>query len=174
MALKYMVLCKVMLHQPEDVNLITSGKLALKYAGKEIDAMKSIAQAHINRSLHEFERALNEYPQELQRDTVVNTHLNELYDTLLEQHLSRLIEPYSVVEIAHIAGLINLDVDALERKLSQMILDKKLVGVLDQGNGLLVVYEDFPADPLFEYSLETVQSLHSVVESLYHRTSHLK
>lgn len=163
-----------MLHQPEDVNIITSGKIVLKYAGRDIDAMKAIASAHLNRSLHEFENALHDYSQELQVDNVVSSHLNELYDTLLEQHLSRLVEPYSVVEISHIANMIHIGVDILERKLSQMILDKKLMGVLDQGNGLLMVYEDQAADPLYEHSLETIQNLHSVVESLYHRTAHLK
>ena len=38
---------------PEDVQSIVSGKLALRYAGKQIDAMKSVATASQHRSLLE-------------------------------------------------------------------------------------------------------------------------
>jgi 26S proteasome regulatory subunit N6 len=61
LALKYMLLCKIMLNQPEDVTAIIHGKLAMKYAGTDVDAMKAIAKAYQNRSLLEFEAALAKF-----------------------------------------------------------------------------------------------------------------
>jgi len=125
-ALKYMLLSKIMINAADDINNLITGKLALKYAGKEIDSMKAIGVASQKRSLAEFQKTLETYKTELIDDLFVRSHLDTLYDNLLEQNLTRLIEPFSKVQIDHIAHLIKLPKDTVERKLSQMILDKKI------------------------------------------------
>ncbi len=57
----------------------------------------------------------------------------------------------------------------VERKLSQMILDKKLTGILDQGTGCLSVFEPVQADKTYEGALTTIQQTGHVVEALYKR-----
>ena len=54
-ALKYMLLSKIMLNNPEDVQHIMTGKLAIKYTGRDIDAMTYIAKASSKRSLADFQ-----------------------------------------------------------------------------------------------------------------------
>lgn len=53
---------------------------------------------------------------ELTNDAIINAHLSELYDTLIEQNLCKIIEPFSVVEIDHIAELIQLPVLEVEKR----------------------------------------------------------
>eukprot|EP00833_Pecoramyces_ruminatium_P004883 jgi/Orpsp1_1/1178915/evm.model.c7180000067215.1 len=129
--------------------------------------MIAIATAHKNRSLKEFEKALNTYQDELGNDIIIRSHLGTLYDTLLEQNLSKIIEPFSCVEIEHVAKLIDLPASQVESKLSQMILDKVFSGILDQGAGCLIVFEEQPIDKTYETALETIKSMSNVVESLY-------
>ncbi|CAG0901697.1 unnamed protein product, partial [Darwinula stevensoni] len=172
-ALKYMLLSKIMLHQPEDVQSIISGKLALRYAGKEIEAMKSIAQASHNRSLADFKRTLRSYRTELEEDPIIRAHLDSLYDNMLEQNLCRIIEPYSRVQVEHIAKNIRLPQSQVEKKLSQMILDKKLQGILDQGEGVLILFDDAPEDKTYKAALDTINHMGKVVDTLYHKAKKL-
>lgn len=171
-ALKYMLLCKIMVGQADDVpGIVSSPKVGLQYEGPEVDAMRAVADAHSNRSLKRFEAALRRFQRELEEDPIVHRHLAALYDTLLEQNLCRIIEPFSKVEIGHVAELIELPEDHVEKKLSQMILDKKFAGTLDQGAGWLVVFDDPKRDEMYPASLETIENMGKVVDSLFLRSA---
>ncbi|NWT03880.1 PSD11 ATPase, partial [Mionectes macconnelli] len=170
-ALKYMLLCKIMLNSPEDVQALVSGKLALRYAGRQTEALKCVAQASKNRSLADFEKALTDYKVELRDDPIINTHLAKLYDNLLEQNLIRVIEPFSRVQV-NLISLLPFQAE-VERKLSQMILDKKFHGILDQGEGVLIIFDEPPVDKTYEAALETIQNMSKAVDSLYNKAKKL-
>ncbi|KAK6455009.1 uncharacterized protein RJT20DRAFT_54188 [Scheffersomyces xylosifermentans] len=171
--LKYMLLTKIMLNLIDDVNNILNHKNVLKYKSKDIDAMKSISTAYSNRSLKEFESSLLTYSTELKSDPIIKNHFNALYDNLLEQNLLKIIESYSCVELSHISKTIGLNLQQVEGKLSQMILDKVFYGVLDQGNGWLIIYDEPRRDAAYDASLDLVKNLSSVVELLYEKASSL-
>ena len=98
--LKYMLMSKIMLNTPDEVLSIVSGKLALKYSGSDIDAMKAIALAAKERSLADFQTTLKRQKRELEEDAIVQKHLGKLYQTMLEQNLCRIIEPYSKIQVS--------------------------------------------------------------------------
>ncbi|EAU81018.2 proteasome regulatory particle subunit [Coprinopsis cinerea okayama7 len=170
-SLKYMLLCKIMLNLPEDVTSLLTIKLAAKYAQlRDVESMRAIARAHQNRNLADFEKALREYKDELSSDPTIRSHLAALYDTLLQQNLLRIFEPYSVVEIAHVAELVGQERQGVEAKLSQMILDKVFNGVLDQGRGCLLVFDPQEVDNMYGPAIETLEEVGKVVQSLYAKT----
>lgn len=166
-ALQYMLLCKIMLNLVDDVNNLMTSKQAMKYSGKNLEAMKAVARAHSNRSLEDYEKALANYRYELGSDVFIRNHLKRLYDSMLEQNLIKVIEPFSRVEIDHIAKMVGLDTQQVERKLSQMILDRVIIGVLDQGAGCLIVYDEAERDQGYDAALETIEKLSNVVDTLY-------
>lgn len=173
LCLKYMLLCKVMTGDAEDVHSIIATKAGLKYQGLEVDAMKAVAEAHAKRSLQAFEEALTSYKEQLSDDPIIDSHLSSLYDTLLEQNLARLIELFSRVEIQHIADLIGLPLEQVEAKLSQMILDHKFEGTLDQGAGSLIIFQKAPDDGVYPAALETITSVSKVIDSLYEKSARI-
>lgn len=172
-ALKYMLLAKIMLNLPEDVQGIIVGKLGLRYAGPEIEAMKAVASSAQSRSLADFQAVLSKYRKELVEDPIIAAHLETLYDQMLEHNLCRIIEPYSKVQVEHIAKVINLPREKVELKLSQMILDKKFSGILDQGTGVLIIFEDQTIDKTYESAIEVIHAMGKVVDALYHKAKKL-
>lgn len=167
LCLKYMLMCKVMTNNSDDVQNIITSKAGSKYTGRQVDAMKAIAAAHTARSLGQFEQALADYTDELKDDVVVHSHLAGLYETLLEQNLTRLLEPYSRVQIERIAELIKLERVQVEAKLSQMILDHKLHGVLDQGSGCIIIHEDRQLHKVYSSTIGTLSNMNNVVDCLF-------
>jgi len=123
--------------------------------------------------LEDFEKALRDYKEELSNDPIIRNHLAALYDTLLEQNLLRLIEPYNRVEISFIAESVRQPVREVEQKLSQMILDHVFPGTLDQGAGCLIVYDEPRNDATYEATIETLKHVGHVVDSLYKKANRL-
>jgi 26S proteasome regulatory subunit N6 len=191
--LKYMMLCKILDglskalgisatgatgirsdKNAADISGMVTGKRGVKYAGSDVEAMSAIATAASKRSLKEYEAVLLKYPTELQDDLLIKHHLHTLQEQLLESNLIRIIEPYSCVEIDHVATLIDMPLSIVERKLSQMILDGKFHGILDQGKGQLIVYEDGGMDKAMEKGLKVIENMDKVVSSLFGRSQNLR
>eukprot|EP00927_Polykrikos_kofoidii_P034310 TRINITY_DN2912_c0_g1_i3.p1 TRINITY_DN2912_c0_g1~~TRINITY_DN2912_c0_g1_i3.p1 ORF type:complete len:451 (-),score=134.54 TRINITY_DN2912_c0_g1_i3:87-1379(-) len=165
--LKLMLLAKIMLNRPQDVKNIMNGKSGLKYPGPEIDAMAAIAQAHQDRCLKKFEGELNKHKAHLGDDHIVSFHLTDLCDTLLEQNILRILEPFSRVEIAHVAELLELPLERAQSKLREMILDEKLNGTLDQGVGVLIVFDKEAVRSTYDNALKTIKNTSEVLDTLY-------
>merc|ERR1711915_813431 len=138
-----------------------------KHAGPELEAMKAVALSAKNRSLSDFQAALNTFKVQLEDDLIVSKHLDSLYNSMLEQNLCRIIEPYSKVQVDYVAGKIGLPEPEVEKKLSQMILDKKFQGILDQETRVLIIFEESERDETYDNVIETVGAMSKVVDRLY-------
>ena len=172
-ALKYMLLSKIMTDNADEVGSILVGKTTMKYTGAGTEAMSALASAAKKRSLAEFNQVFKKYEQELLDDPVVQKHFASISDTMFEKELSRLIQPYSSVQIEHIAKCVGMQKESVERKLSQMILDKKFSGCL-QGDGLLVIFEEKPLEHAFELAVESIHAMGEVVDALCERAKKIK
>lgn len=170
--LKYMILCKIMIGQIDDINSLLKQKSCQPFINKkDIEAMKSVSKSYSNRSLKDLEDSLKFYSEELTLDPIIRSHLSDLYDSLFQKNLLKLIEPYSCIEINHICAMIGLPKDVIESKLSDMILDKIFYGVLDQGNGWLIIYDEPVKDESYDFSLEIIAQMSTAVDLLYEKAS---
>lgn len=131
-SLKYMLLSKIASGNAADVQSIINSKNGLKHAGVDLEALQAVAKAHEKRSLEDFQTATNTYQRgsltffnyklvtmyavELVEDAFISRHLKDLYEQLLESNLLKIIEPFSCVEVDHVANLINLPLAQIETK----------------------------------------------------------
>merc|ERR1712227_785182 len=139
----------------------------------ELEAMKAVALSTWDRSLSDFQTAVKTYKVQLEDDLIVQKHLDSLYNSMLEQNLCRIIEPYSKVQVDYVADKIGLPKSEVEKKLSQMILDKKFLGILDQETGVLVIFTSESRDKTFDDVIETISAMNAVVDRLYHSAQKL-
>ena len=164
-AFQYMILSKIVGGHIEDVNNIVLSKQGRDYYGKEIEALRSVESAVKEKSIKLLKENIEKYKEYL-NDPVIEFHLSNLNNELLEKNLIKIIKPYSVVEIDFVSKSIGLDYMDVLNKLRQMILDKKINGILDQGKGSLILYDSIPSNPYLDKSLETFKNLEKVVEAL--------
>jgi len=86
----------------------------------------------------------------------------------------KIVEPYSRIEIQYISEIVGLDVATLQKKLSEMILDKKFDGTLDQGNGHLIIFDTTESGNLYPNSFEVLDNMNNVVDKLFEKANQLK
>jgi 26S proteasome regulatory subunit N6 len=214
-ALKYMMLCKILdglkimldpKHTKKSANVPKAGsssdsmtttghmltsKQAVKYAGIDLDAMQAIGKAVTNRNLKELHSVFELYKEQLSTDLLIQHHIQILQEQLLESNLLRIVEPYSCVELHFVATKIDLPITVTERKLSQMILDGTLNGILDQGKGQLILYENDGShttttttnnntalsnteQSVAAKAIQVIQNMDSAVTSLFERSKALR
>ena len=164
-AFQYMIMSKIVGDHIEEVNNVVLSKQGKDYLGKEVDALRSIESAVKEKSIKLLKENI-EKNQEYFKDPIIRYHINNLHNDLLEKNLIKIIKPYSVVEIEFVAKSIGLNYQDVLSKLRQMILDKKINGILDQGKGSLIIYDVESSNPYLDKSIETFKNLEKVVEAL--------
>jgi 26S proteasome regulatory subunit N6 len=176
-ALRYMLLSKIMAELPKDVEQIIHSKIvALEYASKETtESLVAVARAQKTRSIEVFENVVLKYKDDLFADPVISFHIHSLNERLVEQNLMRIVEPYSRVEIDHVARLAKLPLDRVQRKLSDMILDNKLRGTLDQGVGVLILFDGEEGEDVSVYHeiLSTLENMSACVDALFDKSKNM-
>ena len=164
-AFEYMILCKIVGGHIEEVNNVVLSKQGKDYYGPEVEALRSIESAVKEKSIKLLEDNIAKNKKYF-TDRVINYHISNLHNDLLEKNLIKIIKPYSVVEIDFVAKSIGLNYQDVLNRLRQMILDKKINGILDQGKGSLIIYDVDTANPYLDKSIETFKNLEKVVEAL--------
>lgn len=168
-ALKYMMLAKLIALRPKDVLSMTTQRTYLKYRGRDITALRDIAQSCIDENLQAFKNTLDLYQKEICEDPIISRHTHKLYENLLRDNILKVLKPYHRVEISHVAYLMDLPVDLIQSKLNKMTLDHQLHATLDQEQGIVTVYNEPQTPILYTDTMAIFENLSTTVDLLHQK-----
>ena len=66
------------------------------------------------------------FEETARNDKIIMSNLEALYQSLLEQNISKLVKPYSSVQFQYLSEKLHLPVEQVETKIQAMILDGDL------------------------------------------------
>nr|XP_053641438.1 26S proteasome non-ATPase regulatory subunit 11-like isoform X2 [Cherax quadricarinatus] len=135
--------------------------------------MLAITAAANKSSLADFRKTREQYSEHLAGDMVVAGVLDDLYTTMMEKNLLNIILPYERLQIRHIADRIGLPRKEVERRLSQMILDKRINAQLDHRDNCLYVYASEDSDAVYQTGIDTLSQLDKTVSHLNRKVKKL-
>ena len=168
-ALRYGLLSKILNGHPEECYSTVTGVKRQGIIDRGIEGMLSIAKAAEAKSLQQLFSAIDKYNDIIESDPVVRNSLNRLTQDLQEQHLLRVVTPYSSIELSHICELIELPIDMVQNTVTQMILDGKLHGSINQHDGILNITDPEEMSNFAKDSETLIEKLDTVVDALYSR-----
>lgn len=106
----------MMVNKTDEVRQLLRGKFSLIYTDEDIKLITSMAEANDKKSLKDFQRILEENEALVKKDPIIESHINNLYENLLQQNLMKIVVPYSRVEIDYVAKLVNLSPQIVQEK----------------------------------------------------------
>jgi COP9 signalosome complex subunit 2 len=103
----------------------------------EIVAMTDLIDAYEVNDIIRFERVLRENRKTILDDQFIKDYITPLLKTIRTQVLLEKCKPYTRIRVPFIAKELNISDDEAEQLIVGLILDNRLVGVIDQVNHLL-------------------------------------
>ena len=170
---KYLLLAKIMQDSVDDASNLVSGRYGLIYSG-DASTMVEILEAYKRKSLVDLSSILTGKKEEIFGNNVISSQIDSLYDQLLEKNIENLITAYSKIQLSYLSNKLQVKSDVIERKICEMILDEKLLGSLDQENGILIIFENKEVDEMYESSLEIFGNMKEALDMLAVRSEKLK
>ena len=172
---QYIVLCKIMAGLDDEADNLFNGRFGIIYGEQGFSPiMRQILEANKKKSLVQLEKILSEHGQVIKDNAIITSQITLLYENLLEKNILKLTKPYTKVQLSYLSLKLGVDVKRIEKKISEMILDEKLKGTLDQGIGNLILFRDDELDPMYKNSLQILDNMESVVEALFEKTKKLR
>ena len=160
--LKYVVLANML--ASSSINPFDSREAKVYKDELEITAMVQLRSAYEMKDVNTFEKLLRDERNGILNDPFIMTYVEPLLRNIRGQVLMRLVTPYQRIRLDFIASEINIPVEDVESLMVELILDRRIVGKIDQTRGFLVLEgrQTSAVEKKYEATNKWVQQLEAV------------
>lgn len=137
LCLKYVVLANML--AGSDINPFDSREAKVYQDVDEIGAMLLLRGSYESNDIVQFEKILRNPKYKLLSDPIMAKNLQPLLRNIRCQVIKKLVQPYRVIQLAHLAKRMNVSSADVEELAVGLIQNAELVAKIDQTKGLLVL-----------------------------------
>ncbi|GKT32239.1 hypothetical protein ADUPG1_006433 [Aduncisulcus paluster] len=170
--LHLLLICKIGAKRNDDIPTLLATKSVAKFCDISVDLLCSLGNAYAQDQLHVFvEHKATADSKKLFEFPSISRVLTNMERELLESHILTAVRPYTRVSVKKIAKIADLEEDFVESKLSELILDGRLPGVIEQESGFLVLQKEEGDDPLYSEVISVIDDFTELVSVLERRVT---
>ncbi|KAI5190769.1 26S proteasome regulatory subunit N6 [Nematocida sp. AWRm77] len=130
---RYLILMKIMENKVRDAKVLLSHKLVAPHKKDQCIEMLGVIAACVgDRNLRECNDIIQKNLDTISQDRFLVSHLMFLCDNLIDSNILKIIEPYSNISVEYIGHTLGFDTPTIENRLRRMILDRRIIGTIDQ------------------------------------------
>ncbi|OQR98396.1 COP9 signalosome complex subunit 2 [Thraustotheca clavata] len=136
--LKYLVLANML--SDSKINVFDSQEAKPYEGDKAISAMTELTDAFLHDDIVAFEAILKRHRESIMDDGFLKQYITNLLKTIRSKVLVKLVKPYRIVHLSHLATELNgIPVREVEELCASLILESRIAGHIDQIKGMLVL-----------------------------------
>lgn len=157
--LKYLVLTTMLMKS--DINPFESQETKPYKGDARISAMTDLVDAYQRDDIHRYESVLKNN-QDLLEDSFIAENIDEVTRNMRTKAVLKLIAPYTRFNLSFIAKQLKIPIHEVQDILGFLIVDKKVMGKINQQNGTMEIENNSDAD-----RLDGLQQWSNAINSLY-------
>eukprot|EP00210_Caulerpa_lentillifera_P003871 g3698.t1 len=165
--LKYLVLATMLMESIVDP--LTAQESQSYKNDPEVKAMTDLVDAYQRNDINGFEKILKNERSTIMGDPFIQQYIQELLVNVRTQVLMKIIKPYTRVTTSFVSRKLNIPLEDVQQLLVSLILDKRILGTIDQVHGVLELEQEISKrnqhDPLNDF----IKKLESLQGTVLHR-----
>jgi COP9 signalosome complex subunit 2 len=108
--------------------------------------MSNLKDGFAQNNIKDIMEVLNDKKLNLMADPLFTMYKDDLLRNVYLNALESLCKPYKTVKLAFLSARLNLDIVEIRSLLSELILEEKIMGKIDQVNGMVELSAKEAAD----------------------------